>query len=130
MSAIRFSISACNAQGLVRRNRCHYPSSAPIACPSLNFNVLPTDVNNTGNITSYDYVYIRQLDGKSTTSTGYIAKRDVNGDGVINSTDWQEALDRAYQALPSGSPAGTYNDAPTTSGFDLIQIAQYLAGAK
>jgi hypothetical protein len=88
-----------------------------------NFNVLPTDVNNSGNINSYDYVYIRQLDGKSTTSAGYIAKRDVNGDGVINSTDWQEALDRALQTLPGGSTAGTNNDAPTTSGFSLVEIA-------
>jgi hypothetical protein len=88
-----------------------------------NFNILPTDVNNSGNINSYDYVYIRQLDGKTTTSAGYIAKRDVNGDGVINSTDWQEALDRVTQTLPGGSPAGTYNDAPTTSGFSLVQIA-------
>jgi hypothetical protein len=88
-----------------------------------NFNVLPTDVNNTGNITNYDYIYIRQLDGKSTTSPGYIAKRDINGSGLINSADWQEALDRAMQTLPSGSPAGTNNDAPTTSGFDLVQIS-------
>lgn len=88
-----------------------------------NFNVLPTDVNNTGNITYYDYVYIRQLDGKSTTSPGYIAKRDIDGSGLINSSDWQEALDRALETLPSGSPAGTNNDAPTTSGFDLVQIS-------
>lgn len=88
-----------------------------------NFNVLPTDVNNTGNITYYDYVYIRQLDGKSTTSPGYIAKRDIDGSGLINSSDWQEALDRALETLPSGSPAGTNNDAPTTSGFNLVQIS-------
>jgi hypothetical protein len=87
-----------------------------------NFNVLPTDVNNTGNITSYDYVYIRQLDGKSTTSWGYIAKRDIDGSRLIDSNDWQEALDRALEALPSGSPAGTNNDAPTTSGFNRVQI--------
>jgi hypothetical protein len=88
-----------------------------------NFNVLPTDVNNTGNITYYDYVYIRQLDGKSTTSPGYIAKRDIDGSGLIDSSDWQEALDRALEVLPTGSPAGTNNDAPTTSGFNLVQIS-------
>jgi hypothetical protein len=88
-----------------------------------NFNVLPTDVNNSGNVTSLDYTSIRQLDGKSTTTTGYIAKRDINGDGVINSTDWQEALDRALQALPTGSPAGANDDAPTTSGFALLSIS-------
>jgi len=87
-----------------------------------NFNVLPTDVNNTGNITTYDYTYIRQLDGKSTSSSGYIAGRDINGDSVINSTDWQEALNRMGQSLPGGNPAGTNNDAPTTQGFSLVQI--------
>jgi hypothetical protein len=87
-----------------------------------NFNVLPTDVNNTGTVNSYDYVYIRQLDAKSTTSVGYVAKRDVDGNGVINLSDWQEALNRAYDALPGGSAAGTYNDAPTTAGFDLLAI--------
>src|SRR3954462_1612712 len=88
-----------------------------------NFNVLPTDVNNSGNVTSLDYTSIRQLDGKSTTTTGYVAKRDINGDGVINSTDWQEALDRALQALPAGSPAGTNDDAPSASGFALLSIS-------
>ncbi|MEX0641980.1 MAG: hypothetical protein WD468_04730 [Pirellulales bacterium] len=88
-----------------------------------NFNVLPTDVNNSANITSYDYIYIRQLEGKSTTSPGYIAKRDIDGSGLIDSTDWQEAIDRYFETLPTGSPAGTSNDAPTTSGFELVQIS-------
>ena len=87
-----------------------------------NFNLLPTDVNNTTNITSYDYVYIRQLDGKTTSSTGYIGKRDIDGNGVIDSIDWQKALDRVLQVLPTGSAAGTSNDAPTSSGFDLLEI--------
>lgn len=91
-----------------------------------NFNVLPTDVNNTGSITSYDYVYIRQLEGKTTSDTSYIAKRDIDGNGTINSTDWQKALDRMSQTLPGGSAAGTYNDAPTTSGFGLVNIDDYL----
>ena len=38
-----------------------------------NFNVLPTDVNNSGGITSYDYVFIRQLENKVTSSVGYVA---------------------------------------------------------
>jgi hypothetical protein len=88
-----------------------------------NLNVLPTDVNNTANVTYHDYVHIRQLDGKSTTSPGYIAKRDIDGSGTINSTDWQEALDRASEALPNGSPAGSNNDAPTTSGLDLVEVS-------
>jgi hypothetical protein len=87
-----------------------------------NFNVLPTDVNNSATITSFDYLYIRQLDGKTVSDSGYIAKRDIDGNGVIDSVDWLEALARTLQVLPSGSPAGTFNDAPTTSGFDLVQI--------
>jgi hypothetical protein len=87
-----------------------------------NFNVLPTDVNNTGSITYYDYLYIRALEGKSSTDSGYIAARDINGSGLIDSADWQEALNRTNQLLPSGSPAGTNNDAPTTSGFNRVAI--------
>ena len=88
-----------------------------------NFNVLPSDVNNTSNITAIDYTYVRQLDGKSTSSSGYVAKRDIDGSGLIDSTDWQEAWDRGGQVLPSGSPAGTNNDAPTTSGFAVVEIS-------
>jgi hypothetical protein len=86
------------------------------------FNVLPTDVNNTGNITSYDYVYIRQLDGKTSTTSGYISKRDIDGNGIVNSVDWQKALDRALEVLPSGAAAGTFNDAPTSQGPVLVSI--------
>ena len=88
-----------------------------------NFNVLPTDVNNTASITSYDYVYIRQLEGQSTSSAGYVSTRDVDGSGLIDSADWQEALNRASQVLPGGSAAGTYNDAPTTSGLTRLTIS-------
>jgi hypothetical protein len=89
-----------------------------------NFNLLPTDVNNTGSVTSYDYVYIRQLDGKSTNDVGYNPIRDIDGSGLIDSVDWQAALDRMTQTLPSGTPAGSNNDAPSTAGFDLVQIAE------
>ena len=87
-----------------------------------NFNVLPTDVNNSGGITSYDYVFIRQLENKVTSSVGYVAGRDVDGSGTIDAMDWLEALARASQSLPGGSAAGTNNDAPTTSGLTRIQI--------
>ena len=87
-----------------------------------NFNVLSTDVNNSANVSSFDYVYIRQLEGKSTTSLGYVAKRDIDGSGLIDSSDWREAIDRYFETLPTGSPAGTNNDAPTTSGIGLTQI--------
>src|SRR5262249_50390033 len=85
-------------------------------------NILPTDVNNSSTINSLDYTYIRQLDGKSSSTTGYLAVRDIDGNGIINSVDWQEALNRVSQVLPSGYAAGTYNDAPTTSGFGVLDV--------
>jgi hypothetical protein len=88
-----------------------------------NFNVLPTDVNNSASITSYDYVYIRQLDGKSVSSSGYNATRDTDGNGIINSLDWQEALNRVSQQLPTGVPVGAYDDAPTTVGLSRVRIS-------
>jgi hypothetical protein len=87
-----------------------------------NFNVLPTDVNNSGSITAFDYFWILQLDGKSTSSSGYLANRDINGSGTINSVDWSEALARLSDSLPTGSPAGTNNDAPTSSGIARVEI--------
>jgi hypothetical protein len=88
-----------------------------------NFNVLPTDVNSSGSVSLLDYLSILQLDGKTTSSSGYIASRDVNGSGTINSSDWNEAYARLLHALPSGSPAGTNNDAPTTSGVNRVAIS-------
>jgi hypothetical protein len=90
-----------------------------------NVNVLPTDVNKSGSVTSDDYTYIHQLDGKTSTSTGYIADRDVDGSGVIDSSDWQAAVDCYFQTLPAGSPAGTNNDAPSSSGFATIWTDEY-----
>jgi hypothetical protein len=86
------------------------------------FNVLPTDVDNSTAITNSDYDLIHQLDGKTTLDVGYVAKRDINGDGTIDTNDWADALDRAFQSLPSGTPAGVDDDAPTTSGLGLFSI--------
>jgi len=87
------------------------------------FNVLPTDVNHSSSITSADYDQIYQLDGKTTLDQGYIAQRDINGDAVIDSDDWQEAIDRAFQTLPTGTPAGANNDAPNTGGLGILNIS-------
>jgi hypothetical protein len=85
-------------------------------------NVLPGDVNNSGQVTNVDYVNVRALDGKTTTSSGYNAKYDINGSGAIDSTDWQGVTARLYDSLPTGNPAGVGNDAPSTSGFAITQI--------
>lgn len=85
-------------------------------------NVLPADANTSGQVTNFDYLMIRSQDGKSTTSTGYNSKYDLDGSGVINSTDWQFALTKVADSLPTGNPVGLANDAPTTSGFGLTSI--------
>jgi len=86
------------------------------------FNVLPGDVNASGQVTYLDYIYVRQQEGKSTVSPGYNAKYDVDGSGLIDATDWQDVLARAWQSLPTGNPAGVGNDAPTADQFDLVSI--------
>jgi hypothetical protein len=86
------------------------------------FNVLITDVNNTGGITTSDYLQIRQLEGKLLGATGYLAKRDIDGSGAIDITDWLEAIGRYFETLPSGTPAGASNDAPTTDEYEYVQI--------
>jgi hypothetical protein len=86
------------------------------------FEVLPGDVNQSGLVTYLDYVYTRSLDGKSSSDAGYIALRDINGSGLINASDWQDVLGFAWDEIPTGNPAGTNNDAPTTLGLDSVNI--------
>ena len=87
------------------------------------FHVQPADVDNNGKINSNDSDLINSLNGKSTIDAGYITNRDIDGSGLIDSADWQEAVDRYLEHRPVGSPAGVNNDAPTTSGFDLVEIS-------
>jgi hypothetical protein len=86
------------------------------------FNVLPADINNSGTITTFDYRYVYQSRGNDTDDPGYIVFRDIDGDGDIDSVDWQVPVSLLNQALPSGTPAGVTNDAPTVSGLSLAQV--------
>jgi hypothetical protein len=86
------------------------------------FNVLPSDVNNSGSVSYADYGSIYHLDGETTATSGYKSAQDIDGSGVIDENDYQIVVDRLTQQLPTGQPAGTYNDAPTTDGFQLVQI--------
>jgi Dockerin type I domain len=86
------------------------------------FNIQPTDVNNSGRISSTDFSMIYQVNGKTIGDVAYKALRDIDGDGAINANDWQEALNRYTEDLPAGNPIGLTNDAPTTTGFGLVRI--------
>lgn len=87
------------------------------------FNVLPADIDNTGNITYFDYYSIYQSRGLDVDDAQYLVFLDVDGDGEIDSVDWQLPVILNGQGLPTGLPAGTFNDAPTVSGLDLEQIS-------
>jgi hypothetical protein len=87
------------------------------------FNVQPADVDNSGRITTTDYSLINGLVGKTVGTAGYVANRDLDGSGAIDSGDAQEAINRLNEQRPMGSPFGVGDDAPTTSGFGLIAIS-------
>ena len=88
-------------------------------------NSLPGDVNGTGQVTNLDYVLTRSQEGKSTASTGYNPRYDVNGSGLIDAADWQYVLGRVGNTLPTGNPAGVTDDAPTTQGFELVSTTNH-----
>jgi hypothetical protein len=87
------------------------------------FNVLPADINNSGDLAYVDYRFIYQSRGTNPDDPRYIAFRDIDGDGFIDSVDWMLPIDFDGAALPSGVPVGVTNDAPTTEGIGLQQIA-------
>jgi hypothetical protein len=86
------------------------------------FNIQPADVDNTGRITTADYSLIYNLLGKGVGAAGYIVNRDLDGNGTIDQGDCLDAVLRIYEQRPIGSPVGAGDDAPTTSGFDLVTI--------
>jgi len=87
------------------------------------FNVLPGDGNNSNQVTVSDYVSANALSGKTTTSSGYNAKFDFDGSGQINSSDSLFVLGRIGNALPTGSPAGLYNDAPSAVSHLTLSVS-------
>jgi hypothetical protein len=89
------------------------------------FNILPGDVNGSGQVNYTDYVYTRSLEGKTTTDNGYLPHRDIDGSGVIDATDWQAVLAELWDVLPTGSPAGVNNDAPTAVRVSTVSLTNH-----
>lgn len=60
--------------------------------------------------------------GKTVYDPGYLHYADVDGDGVISTSDWLHIDYRIGDVAPSGLPAAAASDAPTTSHFGLVTI--------
>jgi hypothetical protein len=68
------------------------------------FNVLPGDVTRSGKVDRSDDTALKKLTNVATTSTKYVVWDDVNGSGVIDSTDVLLIQSREVTTLPSGTP--------------------------
>lgn len=89
----------------------------------LRLNVLPGDANANYSVSSTDSILVIQKLGKSAGQAGYDIRCDVNGSGMITSSDYMAILPKGGDGLPYGDPVGMTNDAPTTSGFADLGIA-------
>jgi hypothetical protein len=89
---------------------------------AFSFKVLPGDANQNNGVEYYDYYASTTRQGLTTTSANYNAFADVDGSGAHESQDAQKIMSQLWATYPSGSPAGTNNDAPTTTGGTSIDI--------
>lgn len=87
-----------------------------------SFNVLKGDTLANELVDYYDYYYTRYAEGYEIGDAAYNIRYDIDGDGTIEQADWEEVLDNLWATLPSGTPPGAVNDAPTTTGFDLLPV--------
>jgi len=86
------------------------------------FNVVPGDVSGDNGVNFLDAIWVNTKNGLSAGDSGYDIRYDVNGDGDIDSADYVATASRSGSVLPSGNPAGTSNDAPTTSGLADVNV--------
>lgn len=63
--------------------------------------------------------------GQDVNDPLYLPERDINGNGVIDTPDWEQVWNNLWETLPTGTPIGATDDAPTTSGFDRVAITDY-----
>ena len=91
-----------------------------------DFNVLEADAYgdavSAAVVDFFDYSFILGANGLSTADSNYDPMYDLDGSGLIDSSDWQEVLNHLWATLSTGTPVGATNDAPTTIGFDLVAI--------
>ena len=86
------------------------------------FNVLPGDVDGYGGVQLQDHTSVLNDVDNNTNSSNYDPKYDVDGDGNIEYQDADFVFGRIGDTQYSGDPAGLFNDAPTTSGLEHVDI--------
>lgn len=99
-----------------------FPSGDGTAGGDFRFrlNVLPGDVNGTGNIFGTDVTLVRNAQGSLPGSGLYTVFKDVNGSGNIFGTDVTLVRNRQGTSLPGGEPS-----VPT---YD-VAFSSYLGGS-
>ena len=91
------------------------------------FHVLEGNAVASNFVDYFDYLYTRYAEGLDIEDPSYTPFYDIDGNGAIEQADWQEILGHLWSSLPSGTPPGSVNDAPTTIGFDLVAITDRVA---
>jgi hypothetical protein len=100
------------------------PSGNSVAGGDFAFriNVLRGDAVNYGTVQSTSLWAVYLSTGLDTEDAGYVPQYDLDGDGLIEATDWQFIYGHQSNTLPSGVPLGIGDNAPTTSHFSRVQI--------
>ncbi len=96
-----------------------YPSGDATAGGDFEFllNVLTGDADGNGTVNAADTALVSGAEGKAAGQPGYSALFDIDGDAGIDAADTAEVSAALGSSSPTGDPAGTSNDAPTTSGL-------------
>lgn len=100
------------------------PSGNGIAGGDFQFqvHVLRGDAVNYGEVESTSLWAVYLSNGLGTEDEGYSPQFDLDGDGLIETAEWQYIYAHLYETLPTGSPTGAGDDAPTTGHFDRLEI--------
>lgn len=89
------------------------------------FNVFAGDAFGIEILENNNLWSIYLSDGQDVNDPLYLPRRDINGNGIIDTPDWQQVWFNMWDTLPAGTPIGAVDDSPTTSGFDLVSINSY-----
>jgi hypothetical protein len=92
------------------------------------FNVLPGDVDGSGQVSSADLRSNLAFQFKGVGQAGYSAAQDLDGNGAINIQDWARIRDRIGGTLPAGNPP-TSGSPPASSPAAVVATAHDAAFA-